>query len=174
MKDGRMTRNVRVGWRLPPVQLAIATGEGLELIDLDRKLAGRRVILVGLPGAFTPVCTGLHLPELVAAAPRLRASGFDEVICIAPNSPWVMREWAERTDPEGRLTFLSDGNLELANAAGLTTTAPQFFLGRCSKRFTMVLRNAIVGRLAIEARLDAFGCTRPTAFIDGGLAADVG
>lgn len=148
------------------MRLATVTGEDLEVVDLDRRLSGRRVILVGLPGAFTPVCSGLHLPELVATAPRLRASGFDELICIAPNSPWVMREWSQRVDPEGRLTLLSDGNLELATAAGLVTSAPQFFLGQCIKRFTMVLQDAVVERFAVEPRLEAFACTRPAVFLE--------
>lgn len=168
-----MGQDVKVGWRLPPVKLARAAGDGLELVDLDRLLAGRRVILVGLPGAFTPVCTGLHLPELVATAHDLRRSGFDEVVCVAPNSPWVVREWADRVDPEGRLTFLSNGNMELAEATGLVTHGPQYFLGRCSKRFTMVLQGAVVERLAVEGRLDGFACTRPSAFLGGGRAVSI-
>src|ERR1700760_2143709 len=100
-------RPARVGDRLPTVKLARAVGAAeLEIIDLEQRLAGRRVVIVGLPGAFTPVCTGRHLPDLVANADRLKAAGMAEIICVAPNSPWVVREWALRTDPEEKLTFL--------------------------------------------------------------------
>lgn len=160
-----MARRVRVGERLPAVQLAQARGDDLQLVDLERKLIGRRVILVGLPGAFTPVCTGQHLPALVAMSDQLLRSGIDDILCVANNSPWVMQIWAERVDPENRITFLSDGNLELAKAAGLVARAPEYFLGECSARYTMILQHAVIEKIAVEDQIDSFACTRPDAFV---------
>lgn len=151
----------KTGQRLPEAELCRVSGEILEVIQLERLLAGRRVIVVGLPGAFTPVCTGKHLPELINHADRLKASGIDDIICIAPNSPWVVEAWAVRVDPENKLAFWSDGNFVFTRAAGLTTTAPSYFLGHCSKRYTMIVDNAVVEKLAVEPQIDAFGCTRP-------------
>jgi peroxiredoxin len=160
-----MPRRVRVGERLPAVQLARAKGPDLEIVDLERRLTGKRVIIVGLPGAFTPVCTGQHLPALIGMSDQLTRSGIDEIICVANNSPWVMQIWAEKMDPEGRVTFLSDGNLELARAAGLVTRAPDFFLGECSARYTMILQHAVIEKIAVEEQIEQFACTRPDAFI---------
>lgn len=162
-----MPRRVRVGERLPPVQLAKAMGDSVELIDLERRLLGRRVILVGLPGAFTPVCTGQHLPSLVAMSDQLFNSGIDDIICVASNSPWVMQIWAEKMDPQNRITFLSDGNMDLARAAGLTARAPEYFLGECSARYTMILNHAVIEKLAVEDQVGNFACTRPDAFVRG-------
>lgn len=159
-----MPRRVRVGERLPPVQLAKAKGAELELVDLEKLVSGKRVIVVGLPGAFTPVCTGQHLPSLVAMSDQILRSGFDEIICVANNSPWVMQIWAEKMDPEGRITFLSDGNLELARAAGLTTRAPEYYLGECSARYSIILQNAVIEKLAVEDNVEQFACTRPDLF----------
>lgn len=159
-----MKPRIQVGQRLPEVTLARVQGDALERVDLVRLLHGRKVILVGLPGAFTPVCTGRHIPELKAHASALKASGFGVIICVAPNSPWVVREWAARTDPDGQLMFLSDGNLELARASGLEAHAPQLFLGACSARYAMTLDHGVIAKLAVEADIEALSCTRPRSF----------
>lgn len=78
--------SVRVGQRLVPVELGRIVNDELKSVQLDGLLRGRHVVLVGLPGAFTPVCSGKHLPELIGHASKLRASGIDEIICVAPNS----------------------------------------------------------------------------------------
>lgn len=160
-----MPRRVRVGERLPEVYLAQARGPDLVQVNLEKKLLGRRVILVGLPGAFTPVCTGQHLPTLVAMSDQLKRSGIDEILCVAGNSPWVMQVWAEKVDPDNRITFLSDGNMELARAAGLTARAPDLYLGECSARYTMILNQAVIEKLAVEDQIESFACTRPETFV---------
>ena len=156
---------IRVGQRLPHVELGQIVGDELEVVRLEPLLEGRRVILVGLPGAFTPLCTGQHLPDLIAHADRLKAAGVHQIFCIAPNSPWVVREWADHADPEGKLTFLSDGNLAFTRAAGMLARAPEFFLGQCSKRYTMILQHAVVEKLVVEPQIGVFNCTRPV-FLD--------
>ncbi len=161
-----MGLRIQVGQRLPEVTLARANGLSLERVDLLPLLQGRRVVLVGLPGAFTPVCTGHHIPELKAHAASLKASGYQEIICIAPNSPWAVKAWADCTDPEGQLTFLSDGNLELARATGLAAHAPRLFLGSCSARYAMIVDRAVIQKLAVEADIDALSCTRPGLFAE--------
>lgn len=157
--------SVRIGQRLPSVELAQIVGDTLKPVDLDGVLRGRHVVLVGLPGAFTPVCSGKHLPELIGHASKLRASGIDEIICVAPNSPWVVHEWAQRLDPQGQLTFLSDGNLDLARNSGLSIIERSLFLGQCSKRFTMLLKNAVIEKMAVEDTVNALTCTRPSTFL---------
>lgn len=156
---------IRIGQRLPSVELGRIVGDQLKAVDLDSLIRDRRVVLVGLPGAFTPVCSGRHLPELIGHAPSLRASGIDEIVCVAPNSPWVVHEWAQRLDREGQLTFLSDGNLDLARNSGLSITERSLFLGQCSKRFTMLLLNGIIEKMAVEDTVNALTCTRPSAFL---------
>lgn len=157
---------IRVGERLPQVSLARLRGDVVERVPLESYLEGRQVVMIGLPGAFTPVCTRRHIPELVANAPALKASGIDEIICVAPNSPWVVGEWAGQTDPEGRLTFLSDGNHELIRAAGLTSKAPHLFLGECSVRYALMLRHAVIEKIAVEADVENLACTRPAHFVE--------
>ncbi len=156
----------RVGHRLPKAKLARMSGGEIVPVQLERLLEARRVVLVGLPGAFTPVCTGRHLPELIRESGRLKASGIAEIICIAPNSPWVIDEWAKVVDPDRKLTFLSDGNMDFVHAAGLTTRAAYLFLGHCSKRYSMIVRDGVVEKLSVEDQVELLNCTRPSQLLD--------
>ena len=74
-----MAQRIQRGARLPDVELAYLDAGEVRSVRPDAIFAGRRAILIGLPGAFTPVCNGKHLPDFVAAWPDLMASGFDPV-----------------------------------------------------------------------------------------------
>jgi len=136
-------------------------GGEIESVALERQLQGRKVLLLGVPGAFTPVCTTEHVPELVAHADRLKASGIDRIFCIATNDPWSIALWAEQLDPEGKVEFLSDGNLDFGRALGLTTREPEVFLGERSRRFLMVTEDVVIRHLVVEPNSLALTCTRP-------------
>jgi peroxiredoxin len=157
-----MIRTIRVGERVPAVRLGrlkdgFVTSQSTEIL-----FQGRRGIVIGVPGAFTPVCSGSHVPDFVQRAPQLKASGFDFIACLAANDPWTMEAWSRELDPEGRLIFLSDGNLEFARKTGLTRADPDQFLGERCRRFVMVLDGAVVETLNVEAELAAMTCTRST------------
>lgn len=77
----------------------------------------------------------------------------------------MVHEWALRLDPERQLTFLSDGNLDLARNSGLSITERSLFLGQCSRRFTMLLKNAVIEKMAVEDTVNALTCTRPSTFL---------
>lgn len=147
------------GERLPDTRLAFIEGGELATRKTSQLFARGRFVIVGAPGAFTPVCTQLHLPGFVGSAPSLLASGFDGVVCIAPNDPWTLAAWSRRIDPEGRLRFLSDGNLEFGRSAGLTTRAPELFMGACLQRFLLVVQNGAVERMQVESEITDVSCT---------------
>lgn len=155
-----MTPRVSVGDRIPHVALGRLVNGDVELVYLSELLAGRRAVVVGVPGAFTPVCSCQHIPDLLGNVERLRAAGMDYVICVAPNSPWAVEAWAERVDPAGKLTFLSDGNLALARALGVNIADHRNLLGETSARYMLVAGNGIVHRLNVEPSIASLTCTR--------------
>ncbi|MFA4939954.1 peroxiredoxin family protein [Brevundimonas sp.] len=155
-----MIRTIRVGERVPPVRLGqlqqgLVTSQSVETL-----FQGRRGIVIGVPGAFTPVCSGTHVPDFVARAAQLKASGFGFIACMAANDPWTLDAWARELDPKGQLIFLSDGNLEFAKKTGLVRFDPDHFLGERCRRFMMVLNGAVVEKLSVEPDLAALTCTR--------------
>jgi peroxiredoxin len=161
-----MRQRIQRGARLPDVELAyLAYGE-LRSVRPDAVFAGRRAILIGFPGAFTPVCHGKHLPDLVAAWPDLVASGFDLVAWISPNDPWTQDAWAAQVDPENRLRRFSDGNLAFARATGLTCKAVDLFMGERCERFSMILNDAVIERVSVEPHYATLSCTSAAAVLE--------
>lgn len=152
-------RQIKAGDQLPDTPLAVLVGETPQAVKLHDLIRGRNVVIAGLPGAFTPTCSRLHLPDLIGNASRLHDAGVDEIICIAPNDPWVLREWA-RHFGEVPVTFLSDGNLEFTQRCGLGMSSFDRFLGLRSHRYLMLVSNTIVQRLNVEADAFAITCTR--------------
>ncbi|MBS0333015.1 MAG: redoxin family protein [Proteobacteria bacterium] len=154
-----MDRNILPGEPLPDTRFAwLENGELMSATgrELFRR---KRVIIVGVPGAFTPVCSRTHVPQFVEQAPALLRSGFDGIFVVARNDPWSLDIWAQGLDPERRLTFLSDGNLSFARKTRLLAQAPEFFLGDCLQRFVMIARDLQVERISVERSMGEVTCT---------------
>jgi 2-Cys peroxiredoxin 5 len=151
---------VGVGKRVPPVILGAMFGDEIVARPLERLLLGRRAVIIGVPGAFTPVCTTQHVPGLIASADRLSAGGVSLLVCITPNDPWTTAAWARTIDPDHKLLFLSDGNLALSNALGATMRDTEHFMGQRNRRYLMQTRDAVIDRLSIETSPLALTCTR--------------
>ena len=94
---------IEVGDRIPEAPLWLATAQGGEKIATGAYFAGRKILLFGLPGAFTPTCSEIHLPGYIAKSKELRAAGVDAIACLAVNDPYVMAAWgdADRGDRQG-------------------------------------------------------------------------
>lgn len=145
-----MSIQIQTGERLPQVDLAWMDAGHLRRRDVQDLFHDKRVILLGLPGAFTPVCTGTHLNRYIELAPSFHRSGFDLLACVTPENPWAVDAWSRVMDPQGRLQFYSDGNLDFGRATGLTTRLPELFLGTCLQRFVMIIRRGMIEQLNIE------------------------
>lgn len=155
-----MTPRVSVGDRVPEATLTRLMDDMAVGVSLHGLVAAKKVAIAGVPGAFTPVCSCRHVPDLLDNVQRLRGAGFDDVYVVAPNSPWVVAAWAHEIDPQNQLTFLSDGNLSLARALGVNITAHDWGLGETSARYLLVLENTMVRRLNVETHISRVDCTR--------------
>lgn len=163
-----MTFRVNNGDRVPQVTLARIHNGQVQHVNLHELVAGKRVLIAGMPGAFTPVCTCEHVPNLISNATRLRANGLDLVICVAPNNPWIVEAWAREVDPDNKLLFLADAPLALSRALGCTIYDEQLALGETSSRFLLLVDRGIVHQLSVERQLTDLTCTRAdeVEFID--------
>lgn len=161
-----MSQRIQHGARLPDVELAYLDAGQLRTVRPDLIFAGQKAVLIGLPGAFTPTCHAKHLPDFVAAWPKLMASGFDLVAWLSPNDPWTQDAWATMVDPENRLRRFSDGNLAFARAAGLISSASAWFMGERCQRFSMILKDAVVVHLSIEPNDTTLSCTSASAVLE--------
>ena len=108
---------VAVGDKVPSVTLFEDSPGGK--VELESLCAGKKVVMFGVPGAFTPGCSKTHLPGYVAAAGDLKAGGVDEIVCVSVNDPFVMEAWGKDQAAGGKVRMLADTTAELTKALGL-------------------------------------------------------
>jgi cytochrome c peroxidase len=142
---------IREGDRLPEATLMRIGDDGPEPVPLMPRLAGRRVVIFAVPGAFTPTCHSAHMPSFVRSRDAFGDKGIDEVICVAVNDPFVLREWGAATGAtEAGITLLADPDGAYTRAIGMDfTAAPAGLIGR-SQRYAMVVEDGVVGTLHVE------------------------
>ncbi len=112
--------------------------------------AGRKVVLFGLPGAFTPTCHKNHLPGFIDRGAAFKAKGVVEIAMTSVNDPFVLDAWSKATGAAGHVAFLADGNAEFAKALGLEFDASMGGLGVRSKRYSMLVEDGVVKLLNVE------------------------
>jgi peroxiredoxin len=116
---------IQVGDRLPAVEFLQMVGDGFETVALADRLAGRKVVIFAVPGAYSNTCDAAHVPSFIRSMDGLKAAGVDEVICIAANDPWVMKAWGDSTGAAAAgITMLSDAPCAYGKAVGLDFSAP--------------------------------------------------
>jgi len=115
--------------------------------DLTR---GKKVVIFGLPGAFTPTCSAKHVPSYVANIDKLRAKGIAEVICMSVNDAFVMGAWAKDQKTAGKVRMMGDGSAAYTKALGLELDLTGRGMGVRCQRFSMLVDNGVVKALNIE------------------------
>jgi peroxiredoxin len=136
---------IEVGQKLPNATLTMMGPDGVQQVDLASRLKGRRVIIFGLPGAFTPTCSSAHLPSFMRTKPQFDAKGVDEIICQSVNDPHVMRAWGETSGGAAAgITFLADQASEFTKAIGMEFSAPPAGFFDRSKRYSMFVEDGVV------------------------------
>ncbi len=136
---------ISVGDRLPDATLVQLGANGCEPVALGDRLKGRKVVIFGLPGAFTGTCTTSHVPSFMRTKPGFDAKGVDEIICIAVNDAWVMKAWGEATGAtRAGLTLLGDPNSSFTKAIGMEYSNPRVgFIDR-SRRYALYAEDGVV------------------------------
>jgi peroxiredoxin len=140
---------IETGGRMPDVKVWLAKdGQGTEM-KTGEYFAGRRIALFGVPGAFTPTCSKIHLPGYIEQAEALRAAGIDAIACVSVNDPYVMAVWGEISGATGKVDLLADSNGDLARALGLEAELGGGLGKRC-RRFAAVVEGGEFQVVAVE------------------------
>ncbi|HKT92307.1 MAG TPA: peroxiredoxin [Paraburkholderia sp.] len=119
--------------------------------DVRKEAAGKRVVIFGLPGAFTPTCSAKHVPGYVEHFDALRAAGVDEVWCVSVNDAFVMGAWGRDQRTSGKVRMMADGSATLTRALGLEQDLSARGMGIRSQRYAMVVDDGVVKTLHVEA-----------------------
>lgn len=148
---------IKVGDRLPDGQLQ-------EFIDVETEgcalgpntfsvgeiTKGKKIVIFGLPGAFTPTCSAKHVPGYIANHDQLRAKGVDEVWCLAVNDAFVMGAWGKAQQAAGKVRMMADGSATYTKTLGLDQDLTPRGMGVRSVRYSMLVEDGVVKRLNLE------------------------
>jgi len=159
--------------RVPDIQLGFLDNDNVRSLSASALFAHGRTVVLGVPGAFTPVCTRKHIPDFLNQADMFDMQGCRQLVCIAPNDPYVLETWARQVDPDRRIRFLSDGNLEFTRKLALERLNPDLFMGERSERYLMVIENGIIVRLRIEENILTYTCSQANEALDAANSLDI-
>ena len=129
-------------------------------------LGNGKVILFGLPGAFTSTCSKLHLPGYVANSDKLKAKGIDNIFCLSVNDPFVMNAWGEANNAAGKITMLSDPYLLFTKAIGAEVDRNSKGMGIRSNRYAMVIENLEMISVQVEKETKQCGLSSAEGVLD--------
>ena len=135
-----MVDSERPGCTIGPNQFAVA--------DLVK---GKRIVIFGLPGAFTPTCSAKHVPSYVANIDKLRGKGVHEVWCVSVNDAFVMGAWGREQKSDGKVRMMADGSADLTKKLGLEMDLTARGMGVRSQRYAMLVEDGVVKTLSVEA-----------------------
>ena len=141
---------ITTGDPLPNATLHELTADGNKEVPIEGLVRKRRVVLFGLPGAFTPTCSARHVPGYLALADKIKALGVDEIACVSVNDAFVMGAWGRDQHTEGKIRMLADGNADFTRAIGLEENLSSYGMGLRSKRYSMLVNDGVVMTLNIE------------------------
>ncbi len=136
---------------MPEGTFGIVDAKGPGSLGTDELFAGKKVVLVSVPGAFTPTCSMNHLPGYIDLADELMAKGVDTIACMAVNDVFVMSAWGKDREVGDKVLMLADGNGDYSRALGLELDATGFGMGMRGQRFAIVVDDGVATHVAVEA-----------------------
>ena len=147
---------IAVGQKLPNATLYEFIDEeregcslGPNSFEVDKLVAGKKIVIFALPGAYTPTCSAKHVPGYVEQFDALKAKGVDEVWCISVNDPFVMGAWGRDLKVGKKVRMFGDGSGEFTKKLGMEFDLTARGLGIRSQRFAMIVDNGVVKYLEI-------------------------
>ncbi|WP_431297997.1 peroxiredoxin [Tabrizicola sp. BL-A-41-H6] len=142
---------ISVGGKLPEATLVEMGANGPETFSLSSRLAGRKVILFALPGAFTGPCTTAHIPSFIRTADAFRAKGVEEIICLSVNDPFVLKAWGESTGAtKAGISLVGDADGSFTKGLGMDFTAAHLGLVGRSNRYALVIEDGVITKANID------------------------
>ena len=129
-------------------------------------LGNGKVILFGLPGAFTSTCSKLHLPGYVGNADKIKSKGIEKIFCLSVNDPFVMNAWGEANNAAGKITMLSDPYLLFTKAIGAEVDRNSKGMGIRSNRYAMVIQNLEVVNIQVEKETKQCGLSSAESVLE--------
>ena len=140
---------IKKGDKLPDAKVFILEKDPKE-VSIKEIVGEEKVILFGLPGAFTPTCSVKHLPGFVIAIDRLKKKGIKKVVCISVNDPFVMDAWGKTHNVQDKILMVGDSKGDFTKSIGAELNLINRGLGVRSSRYTMLVEKGNVLKISEE------------------------
>jgi peroxiredoxin (alkyl hydroperoxide reductase subunit C) len=148
---------IAVGQKLPNATLYEFFDEATEgcavgpnAFEVEKEVAGKKIVIFALPGAFTPTCSAKHVPGYLEHFDAIKAKGVDEIWCVSVNDPFVMGAWGRDLKVGKKVRMLGDGSGDFTKKLGMEFDLSARGLGVRSQRYAMIVDNGVVKSLDLE------------------------
>ena len=152
--------------KIPESEIYILINGEPQKTKLRETLGKGKIILFGLPGAFTSTCSKLHLPGFVANAEKIKAKGIKKIFCLSVNDPYVMNAWGEINNTGYKIKMLSDPYLSFTKAIGAEIDRNSQGMGIRSNRYAMIIESLKVVNIQIEKETKQCGLSSAENILD--------
>jgi len=157
---------LKVNNEIPDTEIYLLIDGQPQKIKLREVLGRNKIILFGLPGAFTSTCSKLHLPGFVANIDKLKAKGVKNIFCISVNDPYVLNAWGDINNAGGKITMLSDPYLLFTRIIGAEVDRYSKGMGIRSNRYAMVIEDLKVINIQVEKETKQCGLSSAQSILD--------
>ena len=119
-------------------------------VSVAETAKGKKIVIFGLPGAYTPTCSAKHVPGYVQHFDKLKAKGVDEVWCMAVNDVFVMASWGRDQKVGNKVRMMADGSADYTKKLGLELDLTARGMGMRCQRFAIIVDDGVVKKVAVE------------------------
>ncbi len=135
---------------IPDIKVPIIKNGNTHLISIADEFLNKKIILFGIPGAFTPTCSEEHFPGYIKLYDQIKKKGVDGIYCLSVNDKYVMKSWLISYSEEHKIHGVADGNAEITNYFNLLSDKTKNHMGYRSSRFAMIIGNNQVQKIKVE------------------------
>lgn len=142
---------IKIGDRLPEAEFFYLSQENeVKKINTSSLFRDQKAIILGMPGAFTKVCSAKHLPSYLKNYEEAKKKGITKIVCIAVNDPNVMKAWGENQKVKDKIFMAGDSFCKFTKLIGAEVDKSEKGLGIRSNRYTMLVENGVVKKIKEE------------------------
>ena len=141
---------IKEGENLPTSEFFYLDSNGPQKIKSIDLFKNQKAIVIGVPGAFTKVCSAEHLPGYINNFKTIKKKGVTKIICISVNDLNVMKAWGEIQKVGNKIFMAADPYCNFTKLIGAQIDRSDRGLGIRSSRYTMLIENNVVKTIKEE------------------------
>ncbi len=157
---------LKVKDQIPDTKIFHLVDGELKEQNISEVLGSKKIILFGLPGAFTATCSKFHLPGFISNAQKIKNKGIDRIFCLSVNDPFVMDAWAKANNTKDNINMLADPYLSFTKSIGAEVDRSSKGMGIRSSRYAMIIENLKVRVIQEEEETKNCGISSAEGIID--------